>query len=202
VEQDASEVLAAVVDAVAEVLDATDGEVVACGLDHQGESVLAWDAASGEPAGPMIVWQDQRGADVLSRLSDETRDEVERRSGLPPDAYFSAASLAWLVSDGRLSDGPGLRLGTLDAFLSDRLGAGHATDASTASRTQLSGVVGAGDVGWDARLLRIFGVPERALPVIRDSVGELGQLRHPRWRQALPLRARVADQQAALAGTG
>jgi glycerol kinase len=202
VEQDATEVLTAVVDAVAEVLDATDGEVVACGLDHQGESVLAWDALGGEPTGPMIVWQDQRGADVLARLSSDELAEVDRRSGLPPDAYFSAASFAWLLSDGGLAERPGLRLGTLDAFLSDRLGAGHATDPSTASRTQLSGVVGAGDPGWDGRLLDIFGVPGHTLPVIRDSVGDLGELRHPRWRQALPLRARVADQQAALAGTG
>lgn len=202
VEQDAAEVLAAVVDAVAEVLGATDGEVVACGLDHQGESVLAWDGDSGRPVGPMVVWQDQRGAEVLARLSDGERDEVARRSGLPPDAYFSAASLAWMLADGGLADHPGLRLGTLDAFLSDRLGAGHATDASTLSRTQLSGVVGDGEDGWDARLLELFGVPEHALPVIRDSVGDLGELRHPSWRQPLPLRARVTDQQAALAGTG
>lgn len=202
VEQDATEVLAAVIDAVAEVLDATDGEVVACGLDHQGESVLAWDSASGEPAGPMIVWQDRRGADVLARLSAEGLAEVADLSGLPPDAYFSAASLGWLLADGGLADRPKLRLGTLDAFLSDRLGAGHATDPSTVSRTQLSGIVGRGEPGWDARLLEIFGVPGRALPAIRDSVGDLGSLRHPRWRQALPLRARVTDQQAALAGTG
>lgn len=201
-EQDATEVLEAVIDAVAEVLGATDGEVVACGLDHQGESVLAWHATTGEPAGPMVVWQDQRGADVLARLSSEEREEVARLSGLPPDAYFSAASLGWLLADGGLVDQPGLRMGTLDSFLSDRLGAGHATDASTLSRTQLSGVVGGGEDGWDDRLLELFGVPRRALPVIRDSIGELGELRHPRWRQPLPLRARVTDQQAALAGAG
>lgn len=201
-EQDADEVLDAVVDAVAEVLDATDGEVVACGLDHQGESVLAWDARTGRPSGPIIVWQDQRGAEVLGRLAPQQLDEVEALSGLPPDAYFSAASLGWLLADGGLAGRADLRLGTLDAFLSDRLGAGHATDPSTASRTQLSGVVGEGGPGWDPRLLALFGVPVEALPVIGDSMGELGELRHPRWRQPLPLRARVVDQQAALAGTG
>lgn len=202
VEQDAGEVLDAVVDAVAEVLDACDGEVVACGLDHQGESVLAWDGATGLPSGPMIVWQDQRGAEVLARLGADELAEVDRRSGLPPDAYFSAASLAWLMTDGGVTARPRLRLGTLDAFLSERLGAGHATDPSTASRTQLSGVVGVGADGWDPGLLELFGVPWEALPAIRDSVGDLGELRHARWRQALPLRARVTDQQAALAGTG
>jgi len=42
VEQDGEEVIAAVTEAVAELLGGADGEVVACGLDHQGESVLAW----------------------------------------------------------------------------------------------------------------------------------------------------------------
>jgi glycerol kinase len=202
VEQDPDEVLGAVVDAVAEVLDATDGEVVACGLDHQGESVVAWDAPTGRSLGPIIVWQDQRGAEVLARLSDGERDEVAARSGLPPDAYFSAASLGWMMADGGLEARPELRLGTLDAFLSERLGAGFATDASTASRTQLSGIVGGGGDGWDARLLELFGVPADALPPILGSTGDLGELRHPRWRQPLPLRARVVDQQASLAGTG
>jgi glycerol kinase len=202
VEQDAEAVLAGVVEAVAEVLEAADGEVVACGLDHQGESVVAWDAATGSPTGPVIVWQDQRGAEVLARLSESELDEVATRSGLPPDAYFSAASLGWLMTDGGLAPGPRLRLGTLDAFLSDRLGAGFATDASTASRTQLSGIVGDGEEGWDPRLLELFGMPAEALPRIGDSAGDLGELRHPRWRQTLPLRARVVDQQASLAGTG
>jgi glycerol kinase len=43
VEQDGEEVLSAVVEAAAELLDDAPGEVVACGLDHQGASVLAWE---------------------------------------------------------------------------------------------------------------------------------------------------------------
>jgi glycerol kinase len=89
-----------------------------------------------------------------------------------------------------------LRLGTVDAFLCDRLGAGYATDPATASRTQL------GAPAWDARLLEIFGVPEDALPPIVDSVGEIGTLSHESWPRELPLRARCPDQQAALAGAG
>ena len=47
---------------------ASTAEVVACGLDHQGESVLAWDAESGEPLSPIVVWQDKRSQEVLDRL--------------------------------------------------------------------------------------------------------------------------------------
>ena len=201
VEQDADEVLEAVVDAVAAVLQEVvtlGGEVVACGLDHQGESVLAWDAATGRPLSPIVVWQDRRALEVLDRLSPDAAAEVSRRSGLPVDPYFSAGKLAWLLERGLPH---GARLGTVDAFLTDRLGGIYATDPSTASRTQLSDVA-AGAGQWDPWLCACFGVPVDVLPAIEDSLGELGTLSHPRWPVALPLRARVVDQQAALAGAG
>ncbi len=164
--------------------------------------MLAWDADSGRALSPIVGWQDKRSEALLAALSPSDIREVTDRSGLPIDAYFSAGKLAWLLTEGGLGNASGIRLGTVDAFLGDQLGVGHATDASTASRTQLSGVVGSGDTGWDPRLLTIFGVPAASLPAIMDSAGPLGYLRHPRWRQPLPLHARVVDQQAALAGSG
>jgi glycerol kinase len=119
---------------------------------------------------------------------------------MPLDPYFSAGKLAWLLEhDQRVRSAREqgtLRMGTVDSFLCDRLGAGFATDPSTASRTQL----GAPD--WDPALLSIFGVPGHVLPTIMDTAGDLGVLRHPSWSQELPLRARCVDQQAALAGAG
>src|SRR5918996_292981 len=95
-EQDGEEVLAAVVDAVAELLDDPPGDVVACGLDHQGESILAWDAESGVPLTPIVVWQDKRSQAILEgRAASE--EETRRRGGLPLDPYFSAGKLAWLL---------------------------------------------------------------------------------------------------------
>jgi glycerol kinase len=201
-EQDGEEVLAAVVEAVAELLQDPPGEVVACGLDHQGESVLAWDAETGKPLSPIVVWSDKRSQEVLDRLAD-SEAEVRARSGLPFDPYFSAAKLAWLLErdDGvaRARDAGTLRMGTVDSFLCDRLGAGFATDASTASRTQLHAL---GTPGFDPWLCERFGVPFEVLPEVRATVGELGTLRHDSWPIDLPLRGQVVDQQAALAGAG
>jgi glycerol kinase len=90
VEQDPEDVLEAVVGAVGELLRETDGDVVA-GLDHQGESVLAWDAETGEPLTPIVTWQDKRSEEVLERLErDGLAGEVRDRSGMPLDPYFSA----------------------------------------------------------------------------------------------------------------
>jgi glycerol kinase len=200
VEQDGEEVIAAVTESVAELLAGADGKVVACGLDHQGESVLAWDSESGKPLSPIVVWQDKRSQEVLDTLTD-AEDEVKELSGLPFDPYFSAAKLAWLLrnnddvkkaqSDGRL------RMGTVDSFLCDRLGAGFATEPATASRTQLQRI---DKPGWDERLCEIFGVPVDVLPEIRDTAGELGTMKHESWPVELPFRGQVVDQQAALAG--
>lgn len=203
VEQDAEEILAAVVEAVAEVLAGAPGEVVACGLDHQGESVLAWDATSGTPLSPVVTWQDKRSAAVLERLGDRA-ETIRERSGLPLDPYFSAGKLAWLLEHepavSAAREAGTLRLGTVDAFLCDRLGAGFATDPSTASRTQLADIRAPG--AWDPELCATFGVSIGALPALRDSAAARGTLRHPSWPAELPLFAQVVDQQAALAGSG
>ena len=204
VEQDPGEVLTAVVDAVAGLLRDAPGEVAACGLDHQGESVLAWDAESGEALTPVVTWQDKRSQEVLDRLEADGRAAaVIERSGMPLDPYFSAGKVAWLLEHEpalqRALDAGTLRIGTVDSFLCDMLGAGFVTDLSTASRTQLAVP---GEPDWDSELLEAFGVPRDPLPELADTAGDLGTLRHPDWTQELPLRARCVDQQAALAGAG
>jgi glycerol kinase len=202
VEQDGEEVLTAVVEAVAELLEDAPGDVVACGLDHQGESVLAWDAETGKPLSPIVVWQDKRSQEILDRLADR-EDEVKEKSGLPFDPYFSAAKLAWLLehdeSVQRAQEAGTLRMGTVDSFLCDRLGAGFATDGSTISRTQLHSL---GKPGFDPALCEVFGLPIEVLPEVRDTIGDLGVLRHPDWPVELRLTGQTVDQQAALAGAG
>nr|MBA3809557.1 glycerol kinase [Solirubrobacterales bacterium] len=200
VEQDPEEILEAVLDAVAEILAQCDGHpVIATGLDHQGESVLAWDAEDGRPLSQVVVWQDKRQEALLAGI--DAGSVV--RSGLPLDPYFSAGKLAWLLENVpavQAARAAGtLRLGTVDAFLTDRLGGRFASDLSTASRTQLLAV---GGRDWDAALLHSFGVPRECLPALGPSFGELGVLRHDRWGVELALSAQLVDQQAALAGSG
>ncbi|MEA2215849.1 MAG: glycerol kinase [Solirubrobacteraceae bacterium] len=200
VEQDGQAVLEAVLDSVAEVLEAAPAKAaVFAGLAHQGESVLAWEAGEPQPLTPIVVWQDKRQEGLLERI-DPT---VPARSGLPLDPYFSAGKLAWLLSHdaavARAAERGTLRLGTVDAFIADRLGGGFATDLSTASRTQLLAL---GGRDWDEQLLAAFGIRRRWLPRAGPTYGRLGRLRSGRWSHELQLSAQVVDQQAALAGSG
>ncbi len=96
VEQDPLEVLAAVVEAVAEVLASSDASTpVLAGLAHQGESVLAWEAPEATPLTPIVVWQDKRQQQLLEGVDAD----AVARSGLPLDPYFSAGKLAWLLAN-------------------------------------------------------------------------------------------------------
>jgi glycerol kinase len=200
VEQDPALILEAVIDAVAEVLASAGGRaVLAAGIAHQGESVLAWHAESKDPLSPVIVWQDKRQEALLDALGPE----AVARSGLPLDPYFSSGKLAWLLDrhdavQAAREDGV-LRLGTVDAFLTDRLGGRFATDLSTASRTQLLALGGS---DWDEQLLEVFGIRREWLPAIGPTFGSLGGLSSPRWPVEIPLAAQLVDQQAALAGSG
>jgi glycerol kinase len=200
VEQDPEAILQTIEAAVAEVLAHADGrELLGSGLAHQGESVLAWDADSGRALTPVIVWQDKRQEALLKDLDAS----VTARSGLPLDPYFSAGKLAWLLEhDGRVRQAAAegsLRLGTVDTFLVDRLGARFATDLSTASRTQLLAL---GGRDWDPQLLAAFRLERAWLPALGPTYGALGELASPRWPRRVPLTAQLVDQQAALAGSG
>ncbi|USW94088.1 FGGY family carbohydrate kinase [Pseudomonas proteolytica] len=178
-------------------LEAT-GQVDAIGIANQGESCLAWDAKTGEPLSPVIVWQDNRTSAEIAQLRGEGGEVLTlERAGLPLDPYFSASKLAWIVrnlpaAQSALKAGR-LRLGTTDAYFLDRLTGVFATDVTTASRTSLMNL----STGqWDSQLCELFGVPMETLPQIRDTVGHFGEI------GATPVTASIVDQQASLYGHG
>ncbi|MEU8354708.1 FGGY family carbohydrate kinase [Nonomuraea sp. NPDC048882] len=203
VEQDGEELWRGVLDAVAKCLAGLPpgGRVAAVGLSVQRESVLLWDRATGEPLGPLVSWQDRRGAELCARLAAEgAARRVRRISGLPLDPMFSAAKAAWLLDRhdpgrGRAARGE-LCLGTVDSWLLHRLGGGHVAEVGCASRTQLLDVRRR---AWSPELLALFGVPVEALPRVVASTGEhagAGGL-HPSLA-GIPVSAVLGDSHAAL----
>lgn len=206
VEQDPDRVLGTMVEAVAEVLDSLGGptRVQAAGLANQGESVLAWDAVSGVPLTPVLVWSDARAQSQVDALAARGQGEaIARESGLHLSTYFSAPKLRWLLEHDAAVQAAAqagtLRLGTLDAWLGVKLGAPSLTDPSTASRTQLYSLTAD---AWSPFLLEQFGIEAAWLPQIKLGAAYRGTLSHSAWGGALPWYAGLVDQVAALLGCG
>lgn len=193
VEHDAHEILAHIEAA----LEAA-GPVDAIGLANQGETVVAWDAHTGQALAPAIVWQDKRTQAAVQDLHAQGFEALTlARAGLPLDPYFSASKLRWLLDHipqaQTLRQQGRLRLGTSDAYFLHRLTGQCVTDPTTASRTSLMDLR---RCTWDAELCDLFGVPMDCLPTIVPTAGVLGH-----WR-GIPVCASLVDQQASLFGHG
>ncbi|MFH7594236.1 FGGY family carbohydrate kinase [Streptomyces racemochromogenes] len=188
VEVDPRELLRSVVDAGRAALAAAGEPAVAVGLANQGETVLAWDPANGEPLTDAIVWQDRRAAGLCTELAPHA-DLLRERTGLPLDPYFAAPKMAWIR---RHQTRRGV-VTTSDAWLVHRLTGAFVTDAATAGRTQLLDL---DTVGWSRPALGAFGLDGEALPTIVDADTRVGTT--TAFGPELPLTGLLVDQQAAL----
>ena len=168
--------------------EAGDPRLAAVALANQGESVLAWDPATGAPLSPVLVWQDSRAQDICEELRPHA-ELFRRRTGLVLDPYFSAPKMAWLR---RHATREGV-VTTTDAWLVHRLTGAFVTDATTASRSL---VLDLDTATWDPELLDLFGLGGQALPrVVRcdEIVGDTTV-----FGANVPVTGLVVDQQAAL----
>ena len=178
VEQDAEAIWNSVLAASAEALKATDAAPAAIGITNQRETTSVWDAASGRPLAPAIVWQCRRTAVRCEQLTAAGHAGLIReRTGLVIDPYFSGTKIGWLLdSDPDLraaAEFGQARFGTVDSWLLWKLTGGreHRVDATNASRTMLANLDGP---AWDEDLLEILNVPAAMLPEIVPSTGKLG----------------------------
>jgi glycerol kinase len=192
VEADPEDLYESVVAAGAKALAAAGAPAHAVALANQGETVLAWDRATGTPLSPAIVWQDRRSASVCSRLADRAA-ELSAISGLPLDPYFAAPKMTWL-RENLCADGV---VTTTDTWLLARLGGEYVTDAATASRTMLLDLDA---VTWSETACAAFGLSADALPAVVDCAGFAGST--TAFGRELPITGIAVDQQAALLAEG
>lgn len=188
VEVDPVELYDSVVAAGRQALAEADADVVALGLANQGETVLAWDPATGRPLTDALVWQDRRAESVCDELAGHA-EELRHLTGLPLDPYFAAPKMAWirrhLTREGVVT--------TSDAWLVHRLTGACATDAATAGRTQLLDLDGA---HWSPRALELYGLADERLPQVTDNAQHIGTTTV--FGPGIPLTGLAVDQQAAL----
>ncbi|HEV8364554.1 MAG TPA: glycerol kinase GlpK [Gemmatimonadaceae bacterium] len=184
----------------------TAADVAAIGITNQRETTVVWDRATGAPIHNAIVWQDRRTAAFCDSLKEAGHaSEIQRRSGLVIDAYFSGSKLRWLLDNvpnarARAERGE-LAFGTIDAWLVWNLTGGklHMTDPSNASRTMLYDLHTG---SWSDELCKILGVPRAVLPSIKASSEVYGESVASLLGGAIPIAGIAGDQQAALFGQG
>ena len=164
VEQDPEALWDSVVDAGRRALAEAGVPVAAVALANQGETVLAWDRATGRPLSPAIVWQDRRSETICADLAGSAA-AVARHTGLVLDPYFSAPKMAWiranLTIDGVVT--------TTDTWLVHRLCGAFVTDVSTASRSLLLDLDSA---TWRGDLLELFGAKSERLTGTLPPIGK------------------------------
>lgn len=183
VEHDAEEIWKNVLAVIGEIAKRNKlnklSKLAALSITNQRETVLVFDRQTGKPLHHALVWQDRRGDAICGALAKQGHGpSVLKKTGLKIDTYFSASKIRWLIENkpaiaAKLKSGAAV-IGTIDAYLVHRLTGGKvfATDFTNASRTLLFDI---GKLKWDADLCKLFKVPARALPEVRESAARYGE---------------------------
>ncbi len=200
IEHDPREVLKSIRDVLDEIvrsLQASGRIPRGIGLACQRSSCLAWNEATGEPRSPVLSWRDLRGKDIVQQLSPDAAF-VQEATGLPLTPYYSASKFRWLSENVSAHD-HSIVFGTLSSFLSQLLTGNNRAliDHTSAARTQLMNIT---SLGWDPKLLDLFGLPGIRLPEIVPTATNFGVVETAAG--PVPLTASIGDQQAAMLGLG
>ena len=186
------------------LLGAKPNDIAGIGITNQRETTIVWDKETGEPVYNAIVWQCRRTAkDINLLVKDGYADVIKAKTGLVPDAYFSATKIAWILSDvagaRKKAEEGRLLFGTVDTWLIWKLtgGAVHVTDYTNASRTMLFDIH---NRCWDKELLEKFNIPEVMLPKVKPSSCIYGYTDPSVLAGNVAIAGAAGDQQAALFG--
>ena len=207
VEHAPNDIMGSVVGVISEALvraGLTAAEISALGITNQRETTFVWDKKTGKPVCNAIVWQCRRTADYCEKLkADGFAEKIYNKTGLVPDAYFSATKIKWILDNiegarARAERGE-LLFGTVDTFILWQLSKGRifATDYTNASRTMLFNIH---SLEWDGELLRLFDIPRCMLPEVKPSGDRYGETDKSFFGSPIPVCGVAGDQQAALFG--
>lgn len=206
VEHDPDEIWSTQAGVVAEAMTRTgltNNNIAGVGITNQRETTVVWNKKTGRPVYNAIVWQDRRTAGYCDQLrKDGLGQMILEKTGLIPDAYFSATKVRWILRnvEGAMEQAKNgeLAFGTIDSWLVWNLSGGalHITDVSNASRTMLFNIH---TLQWDKELLQLFEVPEAMLPAVKSSSEVYGNTSGD-FGKPLPIAGIAGDQQSALFG--
>ncbi len=195
--------LAVALEAMA-LVNANHEQIEAIGITNQRETTIVWNRATGEPVYNAIVWQCKRTASYIEKVkADGMTDKIREKTGLIPDAYFSATKIKWILDNvegvREQAERGELCFGTVDSWLIWNLTKGrvHVTDYTNASRTMLFNI---NTLEWDKELCEYFDVPMSMLPEVKKSSSFFGKTDPYVLGGEILISGVAGDQQAALFG--
>lgn len=194
--------LSVAMEALAQI-GATFGDIQAIGITNQRETTIVWDRITGEPIYNAIVWQCRRTSDMINKIPKAMKNKIQKKTGLIPDAYFSASKIKWILENvkgaKKAAKTGRLLFGTVDTWLMWNLSGGkiHATDYTNASRTMLFDIH---KLKWDDEILNYFGIPKSMLPEVHPSGYTYGVTSDSIAGGAVPICGVAGDQQSSLFG--
>ena len=207
VEHDPMDIWASQISVAAEAMSkigAGAENIAAIGITNQRETTVVWEKETGKPVCNAIVWQCRRTAELVDELKSEGFDRIIReKTGLIPDAYFSATKLKWILDHVRGARERAVRgellFGTVDTWLIWNLTNRrvHVTDYTNASRTMLFDIH---KLRWDDEILEKLEIPRQMLPEVRPSSEVYGYTEDCILGGGIPIAGAAGDQQAALFG--
>ena len=189
-------------EAILQTSEANIEEIAAIGITNQRETVVVWDAKTGEPVYNAIVWLDKRTQGYCKELEENGLErKIAQITGLVIDPYFSATKLKWILDEvegarEKAKNGE-LMFGTIDSWLIYKFTGKHVTDHTNACRTMLYNI---NTLDWDDELLELFDVPRSMLPEVQASSSDFGSVEHDGHK--IPIYGVAGDQQASLFGQG
>nr|BFD86621.1 glycerol kinase GlpK [Streptomyces sp. Xyl84] len=208
VEQDPVEIWTATLDVAREAvaLARRDGVTVsAVALSTQRATAVLWDAGTGLPLLPAVVWQDRRHAAGLAGHAPAWDGKLMSRQGRPVGSrspfLWAARQIARHQEVAAAHRAGRLRFGTVDTWLMWQLtgGAVHATTPTNAAST--GGYLLTGHT-WDEEWIDALGFPLDLLPRLLDDDAVSGESDPSVLGVRVPVAASMGDQHAALVALG
>ena len=78
----------------------TPSQIHSIGITNQRETTVCWNKHTGQPIYNAIVWQCRRTSNYVDELKDSGfGDVIKEKTGLIPDAYFSATKIKWILDN-------------------------------------------------------------------------------------------------------
>ena len=177
-------------------------DIEGIGITNQRETTVVWEASSGDPIYPAIVWQDKRTSDYCESLKEAGHEvSIRKKTGLVIDSYFSGTKVHWIlenVKGAKEQAAAGkLRFGTIDTWLIWKMTEGnrHVTDYTNASRTLCYNIR---ERKWDDELMEVLDIPNSMMPEVQPSSSHFGEFEFRGTK--IPILGVAGDQQAALFG--